>query len=153
MTVKYSDIAADIKAKLETLPAAGLVHAYERQASDLGKFIALFKDTSGKILGCEITRRAVPEAYAGVVNRQHAMEIHYFMGLQDASASSVEFQDNCDDICDLFRAAQATGFEYRNALEPGKPPVQLALVEDRMFGAVLCHTAIITLSVTERILP
>jgi len=114
MSIRYSIIAADIKAKLEGFPGSGIIHSYERQVVDLAKFITLFKDTTGKICGWEITRRAVPEQWSGIVNRQHHIEIHGFMGLQDATGSSVLFQDLCDDICDCFRlASPASGaWEY-----------------------------------------
>lgn len=153
-TVRYSAIAADIKTKLEGISGTGIIHAYERQAVDQAKFIALFKDSTGKICGWEITRRAAPEGYTGPVNRHHQMLIQGYMGLQDAAASATAFQDLCDTICDLFRdTAPATpaGWEYRNGLEPGKTPVQLELIDDRMFGNVLCHHAVISITITERI--
>lgn len=96
MSVKYSTIAADIKTKLEGISGTGIIHAYERQISDLAKFIALFKDSSGKICGWEITRRAVPEYYRGAILRHHQMVLHGYLGLQDATASSIVFQDLCD---------------------------------------------------------
>jgi len=154
MTVRYSTIAADIKAKLESIPGTGLVHAYERQVIDPEKFINLFKDSRGKVCGWEITRSAAPESYTGPVNRHHQMLIKGYLGLQDAVASASAFQDLCDDICDLFREASPAvpgGWEYRNGLEPDKTPVQLALIDDRFFGKVLCHHAVISITITERI--
>lgn len=154
MSVKYSAIAADIKAHLESIPGTGIIHEYERQIAAMDKFIALFKDVGGKICGCEITRKAVPEQYAGVINRQHQMLINVYMGLQDAAGTGIVFQDLCDDIVDHFReAAPLTGsWEYRNTDEPVKPPAQILLINERMFGAVLCHCGIISLSVNDRII-
>lgn len=154
MTVRYSTIAADIKTKLEGISGTGIIHAYERQTVAQGKFIDLFKDSTGKICGWEITRRAAPETYTGPTNRHHQLLLHGYQGLQDAAASASAFQDLCDDICDLFRDANApTGatWQYRNGLEPGKTPVQLELIDDRMFGNVLCHHAVISITITERI--
>ena len=154
MTVRYSAIAADIKAKLESIPGTGIIHAYERQIVEMAKFIALFTH-AGKVAGWEITRRAVPEHRAGAVFRHHQMLLQGYMGLQDAAASSSMFQDQCDDISDLFRTAAApTGatWEYRNGDEPDKTPVQIELITDRMFSNILCHHAIINVSVTERII-
>jgi len=156
MSVRYSTIAADIKTKLEGVPGTGIIHAYERQIAEMAKFIALFKDPDGKICGWEITRRAVPEHRAGAVFRHHQMILQGYMGLQDAAASSSVFQDQCDDVCDLFRAAeqpQSATWQYRNGDEPDKTPVQIELIADRMFSNVLCHHAVIRVSVTERILP
>lgn len=155
MSIRFSVIAADIKAKLETVPGTGIIHDYERQAADLKKFIELFKAPDGKICGWEITRRAVPEHQRGAVARHHQMIITGYMGLQDAAASSRVFQNLCDDICDLFRnAAPPAGatWEYRNGDEPAKTPPQIELINDRMFSNVLCHHAVISISVTERII-
>lgn len=154
MSVRYSTIAADIKAKLESISGTGIIHLYERQANDLTKFIMLFKTPEGKICGWEITRRGAPERYSGAVERSHNMVIRGYMGLQDATATSVVFKDLCDEICDLFREAQQPNgaiWSYRNTLEPEKIPVQLELEDDRMFGSVLCHHAVISISVSERI--
>lgn len=156
MTARYSQIAADIKAKLETVQDIGVVHAYERQATDLRKFIELFKSSDGRIRGWEITRRAVPEDQRGATSRHHQMVLRGYQGLQDAEASAVAFQDLCDDICDLFRTAEfpaGSKLQYLNALDTALTPVQIEQIEDRMFGNVLCHTAIIAVSVTERINP
>ena len=153
MSLRYSTIAADIKIKLESISAAGIIHAYERQVVDLAKFITLFRESSGKICGWEITRRSVPEQYAGAVRRQHQMVIQGYMGLQDSTASGIAFQDLCDTICDLFRDATSPdgSWEYRNGDEPNKTAAQIELIDDRMFGAVLCHHATISISVCERI--
>lgn len=155
MSIRYSAIAADIKAQLESIPGTGIIHAYERQAKTLSEFIALFKTNDGKINGWEIIRRAVPEHQRGAVARHHQMVLQGYLGLQDSAASSIAFQDSCDAICDLFRTAEApTGahWEYRNGDEPDKTPPQIELISDRMFGNVLCHHAVISISVTERII-
>lgn len=155
MSVRFSIIAADIKTKLETVPGTGIIHDYERQAADLKKFIELFKAPDGKICGWEITRRAVPEHQRGAVMAHHQMLLHGYMGLQDAAATGRVFQDLCDDIRDKFRAADSPAgatWEYRNGDEPEKTPVQVELINDRMFSNVLCHHAVISISVTERII-
>lgn len=155
MTIRYSTIAADIKAKLESISGTGTIHPYERQVVDLAKFIALFKDPTGKICGWEITRRAAPEHRNGAVFKHHQMVIQGYMTLQDAAASSIVFQDLCDTIGDTFRAASPavrSTWEYGNGDEPDKTPAQIELITDRMFGGTLCHTAIIGISCTERII-
>lgn len=156
MNARYTDLAADIKAHLNTVPDSGVVHTYERQSADIKKFLALFQNpTTGKILGWEITRRAVTEHQRGAYFRHHNMVITGYMGLQDAEASSALFQDLVDDICDKFRTAEpltGTGWRYGDGNNSADSPVQVEQINDRMFGNVLCHCAVIAISITERIL-
>lgn len=155
MTARYSAIANDIKTQFEGISGTGIIHDYERQSKDMASFIALFKDSTGKICGWEITRRAVLEHTSGAVFRHHKMVARGYMGLQDAAATGKVFQDLCDTICDRFRtAAEPAGanWQYRNGDEPHKTPAQVELIEDRMFGGILCHHAVIGISITERII-
>lgn len=151
----YLTIVGDVKTKLLTVAGIGLVHDYERQVIDLAKFILLFKDAAGKICGTEITRRAVPEHKAGAFFRHHQLLLKSYMGLQDATASSKTFQVLVDDICAKFRVADPPAnapWDYHNGDNPAAAPAQVEIINDRMFGSVLCHCAEISLSVTERIL-
>jgi hypothetical protein len=152
---EYLNIVADVKAKMESVAGIGIVHDYERQCADLAKFILLFKAPDGKINGWEITRRAVPEHQAGAFFRHHQLVLKGYSGLQDATGSSKIFQVRVDDICAKFRTAEPATpgpWQYRNGDEPDKAPCQVEIINDRMFGSVLCHCAEIALSVTERIL-
>ena len=154
MASNYLAIVADIKSKMETIPGIGLVHDYERQAADLARFILLFKDSAGKILGWEITRRAASEHSAGASFRHHQMVLKGYMGLQDEQASSKAFQVLADLVCEKFRSAVSPVgaiWQYRNGDEPANAPAQIEIINDRMFGSYLCHCAEIALSVTERI--
>jgi hypothetical protein len=154
--MSYQTIATDIKAKLTALGGCGVIHTYARQAVDAAKFIELFRDkVSGQILGCEITRGSVPETLHGAHHRLHQFRISFYKGLQDEKATSVNFQEQCDDICETFRTASppvGAAWEYRNAGNPENAPAQIDTIDDRLFGSVLCHCAEISLVVSERII-
>lgn len=154
---KYLEILADIVTKLSAVNGVGVVHDYERQAADLGKFIALFKDpATEQIRGWEITRRAVPEHRAGAIFRHHQFVLRGYLGLQDAKATSKAFQVVADNVCAAFRNAEppeGSTWLYRNGDEPARTPAQVEKIDDRMFGSVLCHCVEIALNVTERINP
>jgi len=62
--------------KLAAVDGSGVVHQYDRQTTRPEKFIELFRSGSD-INGCEITRRAVSEFYAGGIVRQHHMLIKF----------------------------------------------------------------------------
>lgn len=157
MANNYRAILDDIAAKLATVPGIGSIHKYERQVVDQAKFILLFKDSTGRICGWEITRRAASEHQHGAFYRHHQMVLKGYMGLQDAAETSILFQELCDEVCGLFRIADPTTpgatWNYKNGDEPTAAPAQLESINDRMFGAVLCHCAEIAVSVTERIMP
>lgn len=149
----YLSIVADIKTRLEALDA-GRVHDYERQSADPAKFIGLFRHAN-RILGWEISRRAVAEHVAGVHFRHHQMVLRGYMGLEDAAATSKQFQVLIERVCAAFRTnttPPGVPWQYRNGDVPQNAPAQVEVIDDRMFGAVLCHHAQIALSVTERIL-
>lgn len=157
MTARYTDLAADIKEHLNAVANSGIVHTYERQSTDIKKFLALFQNpATGKILGWEITRRAVTEHEQGAIFRHHKMVLTGYMGLQDAEVSSSLFQNLVDAICDEFRTAEPiTGgvmWQYRDGDNPDNSPVQVEQINDRMLGNVLCHCAVIAISITERII-
>ena len=152
----YRTILDDIYAKLTAIAGIGIVHTYERQVVETSKFILLFKDATGRICGWEITRGAASEHQRGAFFRHHQFVLKGYMGLQDATASSLAFQELCEEICNAFRAADpATAgatWNYRNGDEQTASPAQIESINDRMFGGVLCHCAEISLSVTERII-
>jgi hypothetical protein len=149
----YLAIVADIKTKLTGIPGVGMVHDYERWTADWAKFLAFFTDSTGKILGWEITRAAASEHQAGAFFRHHQFKLNGYMGLNDAKATSKAFQALCDEVCAAFRSVDtSTPWGYSNGDSPANSAAQIESINDRMFGNVLCHCAEISLSVTERIL-
>lgn len=149
----YLAIVADIKATLSAIPGVGMVHDYERWSADWDKFLGFFKDSTGKILGWEITRRSASEHQAGAYFRHHQFVLKGYMGLADAKGTGKTFQSLCEEVCAAFRnPASGASWDYRNGDSPDNSAAQIESINDRMFGNVLCHCAEITLSVTERII-
>lgn len=153
----YEAIIADIKAKLTEIEGGGVVHDYERWIVDAKKFLDEFKDpTSGRVLGCEITRKSVSEHQRGAFFGHNLMVVQYYMGLSDAAATDKLFQVLINRIRAKFRQAEPTDvgapWDYRNGDDPNAAPVQVPVIDLRMFGNVLCHHAEIHISVTERTL-
>lgn len=152
----YLAIVADIKEKIQAVPGVGKVHDYARLATDWGTYIARFKDESGRILGWEITRARVSEHRRGATFRHHTFVLRGFMGLQDSAATDKLFQALVEEVCAAFRdtaAPLSAPWSYQNADAHEQTPTQVPVIDERMFGQVLCHYAEIHLSITERILP
>lgn len=154
---KYMEIRDDIKAKLAAIEDIGIVHGYSRFTVDWSRYILHFKDAaSGRIKGWEISRRGAPEHLAGAFFRHHQFVLRGFLGFQDSAATDEIFQVLIEDVCDAFRTASPPAgamWLYQNGDSPEQSPVQVQVIEERMFGAVLCHYCEIILTVTERILP
>jgi len=153
----YEAIVADIKAKLTEITDIGIVHDYERWIVDAKKFLDEFKDqTSGRILGWEITRKSVSEHQAGAFFGHNLMAVHGYMGLNDAAATGKLFQVVVNKVRAKFRKAEPADpnapWDYRDGDNPQNSPVQVPLIDERMFGNNLCHHAEIHISVTERTL-
>lgn len=158
---EYLAVATDIKDKLTALGNMGVIHLYQRQVVDMAKFINLFTRDLGngrrEIRGWEITRQSVLEHQRGAFFGHHDMVLRGYMGLSDADASSMVFQGMIDAIRATFRTAEpadpAADWLYRNGDNQQQSPVQVTLIDDRMFGSVLCHHAELHISVTDRIVP
>jgi len=153
---EYTDITGDIKAKLLEIPNIGMIYDYERQIIDWGTFIGLFKSPSGKILGWEITRGPISEKWlTAKYYATNRMVVRGYMGLQDASQSSVAFQQLINLVRAKFRNAQPADpgatWNYQDGDNPNNSPVQVPVISDRMFGAVLCHYVEIHIAVQEGI--
>lgn len=131
-------IRTQYKAILETVPNIGVVHDYERWSVDWDKFLAQFKDpASGKILGWTITRERSPETFTPGPgsDRRYMMVLRGYMALQDTVASEKTFQDLIEAVCNTFRPKTT----LNGAVNQVEAPLQVDIVEHRLFGSVLCH--------------
>lgn len=113
------------------------VHQYQRWASTWEKFLDHFKDeATGKINGWTISREKTPAICESTThdNRSHNFRIRGYYGLKDEDGSEIVFQDLIEDICAAFR------IKYQlNNTASNTEPVQVEIVDLRMFGTVLCH--------------
>ncbi|NPU84375.1 MAG: hypothetical protein HPY65_07785 [Syntrophaceae bacterium] len=153
-------IRAQIKVILSSVTGIGIVHDYQRFAVDWQKMLDLFKDDD-RINTCMfrrekmIKRRIILGNPSSQPHRIHIFKIICIRGLNDAQATAVSFDDDLAAVEEAFE-----GYKTLNGtcetINPGFGPtegeegVQISLVEERMFGNVLCHYAELRLSVQER---
>jgi hypothetical protein len=140
-------ILDQIKSVLESVDGVGVVHGYVRWAPDWEKFLALFSE-NGKVNGWMISRQSVTRhrtAYSEV-QAAHIFVLTGIYGLNDADESELTFQGILDSVQSAFAADPTMG----GACETINPEVgamngqyglQIEMIENRMFGSVLCHTA------------
>lgn len=147
--MSLATIRTAIKTDLESVSGIGPVHEYIRLAKDWGTVLARFKDSHNKINSWMITREATPgeEDTRDSFERIHHMKLIGVYGVQDSAATELTFQDLVEAIVAALHAdTELGGTTYRSG------PVQVATVEHRMFGAVLCHYAELRVDVWEQAL-
>jgi len=138
-TSNYSNMLAQVAVILRAVSGIGEVHTAQRLSRDWAQFISQFtKD--GVLNGWTISRRAASETY--LTNREserrHSFVIRGFYGVQDDDVQHSEetFQDLVEAVCDAFRA----DYDLNGACEM-HGPIQVRVVDYRMFGGVFCHYA------------
>lgn len=140
------DIRLKIKEVIERVPNYGIVHEYGRWTADWNKFLALFQDPiSRRILGWEITRRAAPGAYISTIEEEFVAQyrISGYMGIQDADRTDILFNALIDLIREEFRKDMTLG-----GLNQGAQGFSVEIIDERMFGSVLCHHCEIVIPIT-----
>ena len=142
-------IRTELKDTIAGITDIGVVHDYERLATDWKVFLENFKP-AGKayIRGWTIRRGSTAEELSSheESDRSYRFIIRGYMSLDDANASSKTFDSLIESICDAFRAL------IRNDLN-GKADrvgvMQVDAVEDRMFGSALCHYCELSIIIDE----
>jgi len=129
-------IRAQIKSILSGVTGVSNVHDYQRWADRWDAFLSYFKDSNDTINGWTITREKTPALCASVTHdeRRHAFRIRGYYGLRDADETEITFQALIEAVCAAFRAKRTL-----NSTAEDTDPVQVEIVELRVFGTVLCH--------------
>lgn len=145
-------ILTAVQAVIQGVSGAGQVHTYERHAPTWDRFLELFRTgdaVSGyTIAGWMITRTAAPVVRGeyGETFRCHVLRLRGLRGLDDSEATEKAFQAHLDDVSDAFLADHTLGgavFTTHPEFGPmsGTVGLDIADVQNRMFGKVLCHSA------------
>jgi len=150
--MSLADIREQIRVILAGVSGIGVGHDYDRWAVDWGKFLNLFREEStGKINGYMISRKKRITRAVGLNNdnfRTHHIVLRFIMGLKDEDASEIVFQKLIDDVCDALEAKDTlngTCFTISD-VGTGDTPDGIAgpqadVIDNRIFGSVLCHYA------------
>lgn len=152
-------IREQIQVILSGIPGIGRVHDCHRMATSMQQLVEKFKDPEGRLHVCMFRRVKMAKrqiVIGGPPDRIHTFLIICIWGLQDEQATGVAFDDQLARIEEEFDSHET----LNGACETIHPDwgqaedehgVQIDLVEDRMFGPVLCHYGELRLSVQERI--
>lgn len=140
-------IRAQIKTILSGVTGIGVVHDYERWSKDWTTFLTLFKHVAGgRINGWIITRSAVEELEETTSHEPsiHQYKIKGIYALKDSAASEKAF----NTLIEAIRAAFRTNYQL-NDTASHTTPLKVPVIENRVFGSVLCHYCEMTLTAEE----
>lgn len=146
--MSLADQRTQIKTILEGVSGIGKVYAYQRWANDWQALLKLFKTTSDKINAWMITREKTSQIRMtmGEKERAHIFLMRGLYGLNDSDGTELIFQDLIEDIVTAFDAAETLNDTARTTNPDWGPMadsvgLQVDIVEQRVFGSVLCHYA------------
>lgn len=145
-------IRTAIANELLAIPNIGVVHTYERYATDLAQLKALYL-SGGELRGWFIRRETTREIGIAIPRYLEVVQwqIRGFMALNDANASELEFDDLVEAIRDRFRnnSSLSGTVTKTGLLQPSaERGVQLDDFGPFMFAGVLSHGARIRLVTT-----
>jgi hypothetical protein len=137
------EIRDAIKAKMLTVDHVGVVHTFERYASNLSDLAPLYI-SEGKILGWYIrlvnTNRQ--SNMNGRLQITHTWQIRGFMSLDDSAASELAFDSLVEQLQDAFAADENLGGLLSAGTvieEDATAGLQRDDAGPVMFSGVLCH--------------
>ncbi len=142
--VLYATRAADLKARLEGVGGAGIVHTRQRFTAQWSQFLALFKDADGRVRGWEVS--AGPRSPEQAPDWIETWELAHYLGLNDAEATELDFQAHLEAVARSLRDGPYLPDEAApwGVVTQG---MSIDVAETRSFGGVLCHYGQCTLSV------
>lgn len=139
-------ILNEIRTRILALPGmTPLVYIYEPWAAQLSAFRAFYVD-QGVLHAWTITRRSTLETRLATGHENERLYTlilrgYYAFANQDVTRQTLDpsylvFEAVVEAICDMFRLIPALGSTVETS-----EPVQVDVVEPRMFCEVLCHYA------------
>ena len=151
-------IREQIKTILSGVEGIGMVHDYTRLAVDYQKLLQLFKDTEGRINAVMFAREKLSKQKMTIggasAERAHIFKFRAVMGLEDGKASGIIFDNLLDRIEREFEEYDDLNGACLTCMPDwgpmgGQTGMQITLIEERMFGNVLCHYAEMSLCAVE----
>ncbi len=143
--VLYAQRVADLKARLEAVAGAGIVHNRQRFTAEWSQFLALMKDgTDDRIRGWEIS--AGPRSPEQDPDWIETWGLEHYVGLNDAESTELAFQAHLEAVARSFRDQPYLPDEAApwGVVTQG---MSIDVAETRSFGGVLCHYGQCTLVV------
>jgi len=139
-----ADVRAAIKSTLEGVSGIGVVHDYERYASQQGTFRALYHSAAhGQIRGWNFRR--VARAERSPATGRHVVtarwQIRGYMALDDSAATEKTFDDLVEGVVAAFRADDTLGGVVDTLIVGDTAGAQLEEAGPVMLAGVLCHGA------------
>lgn len=135
-----------IETTLSGVTGIGTVHDYLRWSNNWKNFLSQFKTSGDLINGWMITRVSTKEEHetASHATKTHTFKIIGVYGLKDEDETEITFQALIESISAAFRADYGL-----NGQAVDTSPIQVEIVEPRIFGNVLCHYCELSITASE----
>jgi len=140
----WVEIREQAAAILSGVSGSGVVHQYDRWATEWEKMLNLFKieDAEGARINAQMISRFKVETLEKSTSQElirHYVRIRCIYGLKDADASEHVFQAFINNVMAAFRA------NYKlNDTCSHSSAMQAPVIDMRSYGGVLCHHAELT---------
>jgi len=146
MTQNTATTRAALVATLAAVPDAGVVHAWERYAKDLGRLRALYVaqlPEGDQLRGWYVRRLAfqVTRNGAGRAFVHTTWLLRGLMAVSDEAQSELVFDDLVDAVRRAIEADPTLGGAVQTTLFEKELGAQLQAAGPVMFAGVLCHAA------------
>ena len=142
----------DLFAAVNAVTDIGVGYDYYRYKNEWNGFLDLFKGTISvaEIRGFMLEYRGVQENVNIQFNpnehRLNVWHVHLFLGLADASATEKTFATLSESVITALKTNTALHLQTTYFFTT---PAYTAQYDIRLFGDVLCHYAVIEVSITE----
>ena len=142
----YNDLRVAIKALLDGVTDIGVTHTRERWSDTWPSFLSLFKtqvNGEDQIRGWTISRTSKVMTVSGAsreasVNYTEEFLIRGFLGFSDADDTDGTFQALVDTIVTALNGDKNLS-DAAGVVDYGAVPVEVRILDLRMFGRVMCH--------------
>ncbi|MGD0020828.1 MAG: hypothetical protein ABSC54_00850 [Smithellaceae bacterium] len=143
---QLTDIREQIKVILSGVPDIGMVHDYTRLAVDYTTVLNFFKTPDGQFKGVMFAREKMAKERGSSWARAHVFVFRAIMALNDGKQSGIQFDGMLDAIEREFEKYDDLNGTCSTCMPDfgpmaGHAGMQITIIEERMFGNVLCHYA------------
>ena len=155
--MSYAGIRTALQTRLAAVPGTGNVFTFlqwtldDVDAPGFAEFLHDLADSTEQVVNfVQFTRKSIRDERkaASQVLRKHEMELNCFYSAVDADATELVFQDWLEAVLDSLEDQATRGLGLQGVV---MQTPSVSTVEFMKYGSVLCHYAIVGLTIHEEL--